>query len=53
MEWYEEIDQVVSKVKLGKYCQNFILSDEIFILSLSDNEVDKQIKMNIAINSQR
>lgn len=51
---YERVDKLISKAALSKFCQHlWYLSEEIAVLSLFDNEVDEQTKMNIVANLQR
>lgn len=51
---YETVDKVIAKAALSKFSQHlWYLSEEIAILSLFDDEVDKQTKGNIVANLQR
>ena len=51
---YETVDKWISKAALSKFTQHlYYWSEEIAVLSLFDDEVDKQTKANIVPNLQR
>ena len=51
---YETVDKLISKAALSKFTHHlWYLSEEIAVLSLFDDEVDKQTKVNIVASLQR
>ena len=51
---YEKVDKVISRAALSKFSQHlWYLSEEIAVLSIFDNEVDKETKADIVANLQR
>lgn len=51
---YEAIDKLISEAALSKFNQHlWYLSEEVAVLSLFDDEVDEQTKVNIVANLQR